>query len=139
MSPPAETTGSDSAAHPTVLGRYADSWQRNAIDELIDLYATDVVAHYGGTSSYAGTHVGRDRFVEVLLETAIASGRTLVGIDLVLEEGDAGAIFARESVMVDGEPRVVARALRYRLADGLIAECWLYDQDQGVVDRSWGG
>jgi uncharacterized protein len=120
-----------------VLHRYVDAWQRNAIDELIELYAPDVVAHYGGTSPYAGTHTGRDRFVAVLVETAIASGRTLVGVDLVIESGDAGAIFVRESMLVGGRPHVVARALRYRLDDDRIAECWLYEQDQHLVDQAW--
>ena len=27
------------------------------------------------------------------------------------------------------------RLLVYRTADGMLAECWLYDQDQALVDR----
>jgi uncharacterized protein len=127
----------DEPTNAGVLRRYADAWTRDDLGKLIALYHPQVVAHYGGTSEFAGTHVGRDRFVAVLIESAARSGRQLTAIDLVLQEADHGAIFARESVMVDGARAEVARALRYRLADGLIAECWLYDHDQHLVDHSW--
>ena len=41
-----------------VITRYADAWRRGDIAEMIDCYHADVTVHYGGTSTYAGTHCG---------------------------------------------------------------------------------
>jgi hypothetical protein len=27
--------------------------------------------------------------------------------------------------------------MRYRVAGGKIAECWVYDEDQALIDRLW--
>lgn len=48
-----------------------------------------------------------------------------------------GAVFATESFDLDGETVTVQLALRYRVVDDSIAECWRYDQDQHLVDRAW--
>ena len=127
----------DDALADQVVQRYADAWARNDVGEMVAIYHPEVVAHYGGTSEFAGTHAGRERFVEVLVESSVRSERTLVGIDAVFQDGDRGAIFAREAMTIDGARAEVARALRYRIEHGLIAECWLYDHDQHLVDRAW--
>jgi hypothetical protein len=31
----------------------------------------------------------------------------------------------------------VQRVLRYRVEDGLLAECWLMEADQVVIDHFW--
>lgn len=116
---------------------YADAWRRGDIAALAELYAEDIVVHYGGASAFAGTHTGRQTFLEVLLETALRSNRQLVEIDDVFDLGTSGAIFARESIAVDGVVTTVRRCLRYRVSDGRLVECWLYDHDQHLVDRSW--
>jgi len=120
-----------------VVTAYARAWEAADHATLIGLYAEDVVVHYGGTSPFSGTHQGRDRFVDVLLQTAARGKRSLASIDQVHDDGDTGAIFVTERFEVDGEPVEVQRALRYRTAGGRITECWLYDQDQHLVDRAW--
>ena len=120
-----------------VVTRYAEAWQRGDIAEMIDCYHLDVVVHYGGTSEFAGTHHGRDRLVAVLVETAQRSSRQLVSIDQVDDHGTHGALFVTETMVVDGVPATLARALRYRTVDDRIGECWLYDHDQHLVDRAW--
>ncbi len=48
-----------------VITRYATAGREGDLQTLIDCYDEDIVAHYGGQSPFAGTHVGRDRFLEV--------------------------------------------------------------------------
>ena len=120
-----------------VVSRYAQAWASNDIEAVMAAYAPDFVAHYGGSSPFAGTHHGKDEFLRVLITTTARSRRQLDTIEAVFDDGDRGAIFVREGISVNGEVHVVARALRYRVADGLLAECWLYDQDQHLVDAAW--
>jgi uncharacterized protein len=134
MSETTEFTGRPEAG---VVVRYAHAWEAGDIATLIGCYADDVVAHYGGSSPFAGTHCGKDRFLEVLITTAGLGNRRLVSVDQVHDDGETGAIFATETFDVDGVPVTVQRALRYLIRDGLIAECWLFDMDQHLVDRAW--
>jgi uncharacterized protein len=120
-----------------VITRYAEAWRRGDLAEMIDCYGDDVTVHYGGSSDYAGTHRGRDRFVEVLVATAQRSGRRLVGIDQIDDHGTHGALFVTETMNSGTSTVTVERALRYRIVDDRISECWLYDHDQHLVDRAW--
>ena len=120
-----------------VITRYVEAWQAEDLGTVLDCYSPDIVAHYGGTSAYAGDHVGHARFVEVLAETAVRSGRRLVSVEQLHDAGDHGSVFVVEAVTVDGEEHEVHRALRFRVAGDHIAEVWLYDLDQHLVDASW--
>lgn len=120
-----------------VISRYASAWASNDLGAMIASYGTDVVVHYGGRSTYAGSHHGRDRLVEILLESAARSDRQLVSIDQVHDHGASGAIFATETFRVHGEVIAVERALRYRCDGDQIVEVWLYDRDQHIVDQAW--
>jgi uncharacterized protein len=117
--------------------RYAEAWERGDIAAMIDLYAPDIIVHYGGTSEFAGTHHGRDRLVEILVETAMRSDRKLVSIDQIDDHEHHGALFVTETMRVDDATVTLRRALRFRVADGRLAECWLYDHDQHLVDAAW--
>lgn len=46
-----------------------------------------------------------------------------------------GVILARERLGRAGNARDVERVLVYRVEDGLLAECWVYDADQVLIDR----
>lgn len=120
-----------------VIARYARAWADADLVTVIETYAEDVVAHYGGQSPFAGTHIGRDRFLEVLAATAAQGERTLISVDQHHEDGQTGALFATESFVADGETRTVMRGLRFRIENDKIAECWLFDHDQHVVDAAW--
>lgn len=129
----------DTAAPPGVVHRYVKAWQSGDLDTLIDCYSPDIVAHYGGQSRFAGTHAGRHRFLEVLAETSAMSQRELVSVDQVHDDGAAGALFATERIVSLDRTVLVLRALRYRIEDDRIVECWLYDLDQHLVDAAWSG
>jgi uncharacterized protein len=122
---------------PGVITRYADAWVAGDFATLVACYSEGFVAHYGGQSPFAGTHIGRDRFLEILMTTATRAQRQLVSIDQLHDDGATGALFVTESIVVDGTSMRVLRALRYRTSDDLLTECWLYDHDQHVVDHAW--
>lgn len=120
-----------------VLASYVEAWQAGDVDRLFDHCANDIVLHYGGTSAFAGDHAGRDRAIAVLVETSLRSRRGLVAVEDVFETGDRGAVFVREALTTEGVRREVRRALRFRITGDRIVECWLYDQDQHLVDQAW--
>ena len=115
--------------------RYAEAWKANDLDTLFGLYHDEFVLHYFGESPLAGDHVGKEAAIQVLIEATRRSGRQLDDIEDVLGGDTFAAIVAREGV---GDPlRVVRRLFVYRVRDGKLAECWLYDEDQRFIDRLW--
>lgn len=119
-----------------VLHGYAEAWKAGDLAGILDGYADDVVFHYFGTHEHAGRHVGKDVAVAAMAAVSAKATRTLLEIeDVLVGGGDRGAIVARERLERDGETVEVVRALHYRVAGGRIAECWLYDQDQRLIDR----
>ncbi len=130
---------SQAAATSGVIARYTRAWLDSDLATLVDCYADDIVAHYGGTSRYAGTYHGKTRFLEVLAETAALAKRELLSADQLHDDGECGAVFITESFDIDGDPVTVQRALRYRIDHDQITECWLFDMDQHLIDRAWSG
>jgi uncharacterized protein len=115
--------------------RYAEAWKTNDIATVLAMYHDDFVLHYFGESPLAGDHVGRDAAITTLMEATTRSRRQLDAIEDVLGGDTFAAIVAREGV---GEPtRVVRRLFLYTVRDGKLAECWLFDEDQRLIDRLW--
>ena len=117
--------------------RYAEAWRRNDIAAVFDLYHDDFVLHYFGRSPLAGDHVGKEAAIAVLVEATQRSGRQLDEIEDVLAGATFGAIVAREGVGRGDDLRVVRRVFLYKVRDGKLAECWLYDEDQRAIDDLW--
>ena len=47
---------------------------------------------------------------------------------------ERGAILVREVLSATARPPKFERLLVYTVRDGLLCECWVYDQDQALVD-----
>lgn len=119
-----------------VLRAYAEAWQAGDLVRILDAYADDVVFHYFGTHPHAGRHVGKEAAVGAMAAVSAKATRTLLAVeDVLVGRDDLGAIVVRERLARDGEVAEVVRALHYRVAGGRITECWLYDQDQRLIDR----
>jgi uncharacterized protein len=115
--------------------RYAEAWKANDIATVLAMYHDDFVLHYYGESPLAGDHVGRDAAIATLMEATTRSRRQLDAIEDVLGGDTYAAIIAREGV---GEPtRVVRRVFLYTVRDRKLAECWLFDEDQRLIDHLW--
>src|SRR5262245_61513358 len=120
-----------------VLHEYCDAWRAGDLARIIGMYHDDFTLHYFGDSPLAGTHHGKASALAALSEATRRSGRQLLEIADVLVGQDLGAVVAVERVGPPGETADIRRDRLYRVRDGKLLECWLYDEDQRLVDRLW--
>ena len=118
-----------------VVRRYADAWAANDLRAVLDCYHEEVVFHYFGRSPLAGTHRGKTACLEILKQVREKTNRKLVLIRDVLAGEQFGLIVAVERFECDGSSVEVERMLRYKVRSGKLAECWIYDEDQRLVDE----
>lgn len=127
---------SDSASNLAAARRYADAWVAGDFPAMMATYADDFVLHWFGENPAARTYRGKPEAIPALLDFTKRTGRRLVGIVDVMAGAERAVIIARESLTAGGETREVERALVYRVEGGLLAECWVYDQDQRFIDKA---
>jgi len=119
----------------TIVRRYADAWAANDLPAIVDSYHDEVVFHYFGRSPLAGTHRGKATCLSVLKQVRERTNRRLIEIRDVLAGERFGLIVAVERFERDGASIEIERLLRYRVRDGKLSECWIYDEDQRRVDE----
>jgi ketosteroid isomerase-like protein len=114
-----------------VIHTYCRAWGAGDLTTLLDCYAEDVVLHWHGRNRLAGSHRGLPAALAALAEFQQRTGRELVEVtDVMVGDGSASiVVFER----LGG--RVVRRVLVYRVRDGRLAECWVFDEDQRFVDE----
>jgi uncharacterized protein len=117
--------------------RYAEAWVANDLRAIIDCYHDEVVFHYFGRSPLAGTHRGKLACLAVLKRVREKTNRQLVSVQDVLAGEHFGVIVAVERFDRSGAAIEIERMFRYRVRDGKLAECWVYDEDQRLVDECW--
>ncbi len=49
----------------------------------------------------------------------------------------AAVLVARESIIVGAHSHEIRRVVRYRIAGDRFTECWLYEENQAVIDQGW--
>lgn len=119
----------------TTVRAYTNAWLAGDLMTVLDLYHDDLVLHYGGANPLTGDHHGKDAAVTALLTVQEKTQRVPIEVIDVIESPDHAAAWVRERWIVDGETVELMRLLMYRVADGKLAECWLLDHDQALVDR----
>lgn len=127
------STPASSAIH-AVVQRYADAWAANDLKAIFDCYHDEVVFHYFGQSPLAGTHRGKAACLAVLKQVKERTNRRLLSIRDVLAGEHFGLIVAVEQFEHGGRAIELERLLRYAVRDGKLSECWIYDEDQRLVD-----
>jgi len=130
---------SDTEANLAAARRYADVWVAGDFPALVAAYHDDFVLHWFGENPHARTYRGKPEAVGALMDFTRRTNRRLIGIVDVMAGPERAVILARESITAGGETREVERAVVYRVEDGLMAECWVYDQDQRFIDKALGG
>lgn len=118
-----------------VLQAYAAAWAAGDLEAVLASYHDDIELHYMGASPLAGTHSGRDAAFAALGLASQRSARALIEVEDVLVGASLGALIAIEDLGTP--PRRVRRVLLYRVADGKLRECWLFDEDQRFIDELW--
>jgi ketosteroid isomerase-like protein len=117
------------------LRSYADAWLAGDLERVLEMYHDEIVLHYMGESPLAGTHTGKEEVLAVLGQASWRASRKLIEVEDVLIGESLGAILAIEDL--GDPPRRVRRVLLYRVEDGKLRECWLYDEDQRFIDQLW--
>jgi uncharacterized protein len=120
-----------------VVKRYANAWAANDLHAIIDSYHDEVVFHYFGRSALAGTHSGKATCLEILKKVREKTNRKLVAVRDVSAGEHFGFIVAVERFERNGASVEIERVLRYGVRDDKLAECWVYDEDQRLVDEHW--
>ena len=131
------TSPSDSSLY-AVVKRYADAWRANDLPTIIDSYHDEVVFHYFGRSALAGAHRGKAACLAVLKQVRERTNRKLIAIRDIMAGETFAVIIAVERFERDGKAIDIERLLKYTVRDGKLAECWIYDEDQRLVDEYWG-
>jgi ketosteroid isomerase-like protein len=117
----------------TVL-RYAVAWETGDRAGVVASYHDDFTLHYFGGNPLAGVHRGKRASLAILAEVTRRTNRQLLGIVDVMAGPERGALLVRERFSRDGRTAEVERLLVYSVRGGLLWHCWLYDQDQALVD-----
>lgn len=131
-----ETPDTPRLATLAAAQRYVDAWLAGDFPAMLATYHDDFVLHWFGANPMAGVKHGKAAAIEALLEYTRRTSRRLVAVVDVMAGEARATIIVRESITAGGETREVERVLVYRVADGLLAECWVYDEDQAFIDRA---
>lgn len=118
--------------------RYVAAWIADDLAAILDCYDDCFTLHYFGDNPFTGDHVGRDAAIATLLDVGARAPRQLVAVDEVLAGPAAAVLVVRERVTIGGETTEIRRVLRYRVSGSRFTECWLYDEEQALIDRAWG-
>ena len=116
--------------------RYVDAWLAGDFPAMLATYSDDFVLHWFGANPMAGVKRGKAAAIEALLEFTRRTSRRLVSVDNVMADARRAVVIVREAITAAGETREVERVLVYRVMDGLLAECWVYDEDQAFIDKA---
>jgi ketosteroid isomerase-like protein len=128
--------GNDPAAESIrrAVSGYAAAWLAGDHQAMLASYHDDFTLHYFGRNPLAGIHRGKPAALAILAEVTRRTKRKLSGIVDVMAGAERGALLVREIFQRDGKTAEVERLLAYSVRDELLWQCWVYDQDQALVD-----
>ncbi len=131
-----DDTDSQAAIERTrqAVTRYASAWLAGDRAALAACYHDDFTLHYFGSNPLAGDHRGKMAALAILAEVTRRTNRKLLGIIDIMAGPERGALLVRERFERDGKAEEFERLLVYAVRDGLLWECWVWDQDQAAVD-----
>jgi ketosteroid isomerase-like protein len=116
------------------VSRYAAAWLAGDRQAMLASYHDDFTLHYFGRNPLAGVHRGKPAALAILAEVTRRTNRKLLGIVDIMAGPGRGALLVREIFQRDGNTAEVERLLVYSVRDELLWQCWVYDQDQTLVD-----
>jgi len=127
------------AANLDTVTRYCAAWRAGDLAALLACYHEDFTLHYAGASSLAGDHIGKAASLKALAEVTRRTNRKLIEIVDVMAGPARATVIARERFEKAGKTAELERVLVYRIEEGKLAECWVYDADQALVDEFLAG
>ena len=117
-----------------IVTHYANAWLAGERTALAACYHEDFTLHYFGRNPLAGDHRGKAAALAILAEVTRRTNRKLLAIVDIMAGPTRGALLVRERFERDGKAAEFERLLVYAVRDGLLWECWVWDQDQAAVD-----
>lgn len=118
----------------SILECYAAAWRSGDLKAIAACYHESFTLHYFGNNALSGVHTGKARALDILRQFSIRTRRRLLAVTAIMAGADHGALIAREILMKGETPVEVERVFLYRIEDRLLAECWIYDPDQRLID-----
>jgi uncharacterized protein len=129
------TADQASTTNLAVVTRYCAAWRSGDLQTLLDCYHEHFTLHYFGRNPLAGDHVGKAAALKALGEVTRRTNRKLLAIVDVMAGPHRATVIARERFEKGGLSAELDRVLVYAIKDGKLAECWVYDSDQALVDQ----
>lgn len=124
------------AANLAAARRYVDAWLAGDFAAMMATYAEDFMLHWFGANPFAGTYHGKAEAIPALMAFTERTQRRLAVIVDVTAGPSRAVVIVREAITVEGVTHEIERVLVYRTEEGLLAECWVYDQDQRLIDAA---
>lgn len=123
------------AGESDVIKAYLDAWTSGDLAGALAMYSDGFTLHYLGDNPLSGIHKGKEAAVAALGTFTAMTQRAMVGVDAVLGGDGYGAVVARERFHAADNPSDVRRVFLYRIEDDLLAECWVFDEEQPLIDE----
>ena len=126
---------SAAATTAAVMQRYAEAMRTGDGATIRASYHDDIVLHYAGDNPLSGEHRGLAAMLEAMGRLRRRTERRLLAVVDVMVGAQRGCIVLREAFMRDGQTHEIERLGVYRVKGGKIVECWVFDEDQALMDR----
>ena len=123
-----------------VAKKYTDALAAKDFGTVAGMFAADIVWHQPGDHQLAGTYRGQAAVGELLgAQMAATQGTFELSVtgDFMIN-GDTVAIPVHFSGQRDGVAMSMAGVDVIRIAEGQVAEVWLFSADQPAEDAFWG-
>lgn len=130
-----DMTDPRAAENYAVVKRYAEAWLAGDLATVAASYHDDIVLYYGGANPFSGVHTGKPAALAVLGEISRRAQRKLLAVIDMMAGPERACVVARERFARFDETHELERTLLYRIEDGRLRECWVFDQDQALIDR----
>lgn len=118
-----------------VIARYAAAWAAGDFPAVRDCYHEQFTLYYGGNNPLSGVHRGKAACLAVLEEFRKRTRRRLISVDHIMAGPQRGSVLVREQFSHDCKTTDVQRLLVYSILEDRLHECWVYDQDQALIDQ----
>ena len=119
---------------------YFDAVARGDLESAGNTFADDLVWHQPGTNTLSGTHSGKPAVFGLLgafMERSAGTFR-IDQVDRLFANADLVAATIRFSASAGDKSMSMAGVDLLRVAEGRIAEVWLFSEDQAAEDAFWG-
>ena len=126
--------------HPNaaLLEAHLDALGRGAVDEAMTFYTEDIVFHYPGRNPLSGDYRGKDQVLRLLARVfELTGGSFRPEIQDILASDEHVAAMVTVRAERDGRPVEWRSVDLFHVRAGKLAEHWVHEVDQDVVDRFW--